>query len=60
MKTETLIASRERKTHLNQVTTITDNKGKVKAILTGYNQPKKSKNAKIILRGKTYNLNFIN
>ena len=57
---EILTASRERKTHLNQVTTITDNKGKVKAILTGYNQPKKSKNATITLRGKTYNLNFIN
>jgi len=57
---EILNATRQRYNHLNQVTTITDNKGKVKAILTGYNQPKKSKNATITLRGKTYNLNFIN
>ena len=60
MKTETLIATRQRYNHLNQVTTITDNKGKVKAILTGYNQPKKSKHAKITIRGKTYNLKFLN
>lgn len=64
MKTEILYevlnVHRERKTHLNCITTLKDSKGLVKAIISGYNQPKKSKNAKIILRGKTYNLNFIN
>lgn len=57
---QTLNVTRQRQSSYNQVTTITDNKGKVKAIISGYNQPKKSKNATITLRGKTYNLNFIN
>ena len=59
MKTETLIATRQRYNHLNQVTTIKDNKGKVKTILTGYRQPRKTQKT-ITLRGKTYNLNSIN
>lgn len=57
---EILTASRERKTHLNQVTTITDNNGKVVKIITGYKQPIKSKHATIVLKGKMYNLKFIN
>ncbi len=57
---EELTAKRERYNHLNQVTTISDSQGKVKAILTGYNQPRKKVNATIELRGKTYNLKFIN
>ncbi len=59
MKTETLYVHRERKTHLNCITTLKDSKGLVKAILTGYNQPIK-RNPFITLRGKMYNLNFIN
>ena len=56
---QTLTAIRNRINHLNQVTTIKDNNGFVKAILTGYQQPRQSKNASIILRGKEYKLNFV-
>lgn len=57
MKTETLIAHREKKSTYNMITTIVNDVGKVKAVLTGYNQPKKS--AKTIeIRKKTYNLKF--
>ena len=54
-----LTASRETKSTYNQVTTIKDNQGKVKAILTGYNQPTKRKPF-LTLRGITYNLKFEN
>lgn len=59
MITETLIANRETKSTYNQVTTIKDNQGKVKAILTGYNQPTKRKPF-LTLKGVTYNLKFEN
>lgn len=39
----TLTAIREKKSTYNCVTTLKDNQGKVKAVLTGYNQPKKLK-----------------
>lgn len=38
----TLTAIREQKSTYNCVTTLKDNQVKVKAVLTGYNQPKKS------------------
>ena len=56
----TLTASREKKSTYNCVTTLKDKNGFVKAILNGYNQPKKTKNATIVVRGKTYNLKFEN
>ena len=59
MKTEILTAIREKKSTYNCITTIKDSNGFVKAVLTGYNQPTKRKPF-ITLRGKTYNLNFIN
>lgn len=55
---QTLIAIRNRTNHLNCITTIKDNKGFVKVILTGYQQPRQTKNACIVLRGKEYKLNF--
>ena len=57
MKTEILTATREKKSTYNCVTTLKDNKGKVKAVLTGYNQPKKSQKT-IEIKNKTYNLKF--
>ena len=56
---QTLIATKNRINHLNCVTTIKDNNGFVKAILTGYQQPRQSKNASIVLRGQEYKLNFV-
>jgi hypothetical protein len=35
MKTEILIASRDKKSTYNMITTLKDNNGKVKAVLTG-------------------------
>ena len=56
---EVLTAVRETKSTYNQVTTIRDSKGFVKAILTGYNQPKKSQKT-ITVRNQVYNLKFQN
>ena len=47
-KMEILTAIREKKSTYNMVTTLKDNQGKVKAVLTGYNQPKKSQKEIII------------
>lgn len=55
----TLTAIRDKQSTYNQITTIVDSNNKVKAVLTGYNQPTKRKPF-ITLRGKIYNLNFIN
>lgn len=55
---QTLVATKNRINHLNCTTTIKDNNGFVKAILTGYQQPRRSKNASIVLRGQKYKLNF--
>ena len=57
MKTEILTAIREKKSTYNMITTLKDNQGKVKAVLTGYNQPKKSQKT-IEVKKKTYNLIF--
>ena len=57
---QTLIAIRNKVNHLNCITTIKDNNGFIKAILTGYKQPRQSKNASIVLRGQKYKLNFAN
>lgn len=57
-KMEILTVTREKKSTYNCVTTLKDNQGKVKAILNGYNQPKKSQKT-IEIRNKTYNLKFI-
>ena len=57
---ETLTAIRDKKSSYNMVTTLKDNNNKVKAVLTGYNQPKKTKNATIVVRGKMYNFIFEN
>lgn len=54
---EILTASREKKSTYNCVTTLKDNQGKVKSVLTGYNQPKKSQK-EIIIRKQKYNLEF--
>ena len=56
---EYLTASREKKSTYNCVTTLKDNQDKVKAVLTGYNQPTKRKPF-ITLRGQKYNLKFEN
>lgn len=55
----TLTAIREKKSTYNCVTTLKDNQGKVKAILNGYNQPKKSQKT-IEIRKQKYNLKFEN
>lgn len=55
---ETLIAIREKKSTYNMITILKDSNNKVKAVLTGYNQPKKTKNSTVIVRGKKYNLKF--
>lgn len=57
--TNVLIAIREKKSTYNCVTTLKDNQGKVKAVLTGYNQPKKSQKT-IEIKNKIYNLIFKN
>jgi len=57
--TNVLTAIREKKSTYNMVTTLKDNQGKVKAVLTGYNQPTK-RNPFITLRGQKYNLKFEN
>ena len=56
---DTLTVHREKKSTYNMVTTLKDNQGKVKAVLTGYNQPKKSQK-EIIIRKQKYNLEFEN
>ena len=56
---EILTATREKKSTYNCVTTLKDNQGKVKAVLTGYNQPKKSQKT-IEIRKQKYNLKFEN
>jgi hypothetical protein len=53
----TLIATRDYKGHLNCVTTIEDSNGFVKAVLTGYQQPKKTDKT-IQIRNKNFNLKF--
>jgi hypothetical protein len=53
----TLIASRDYKGHLNCVTTLKDSEGFVKAVLTGYQQPKKSQKT-IMIRNENFNLKF--
>jgi hypothetical protein len=54
---KTLIVFRDRYNHLNCVTTLKDENNKVKAIITGYQQPRKSQ--KTIRVGKeTFNLKF--
>ena len=55
--TNVLTATREKKSTYNCVTTLKDNNGKVKAVLTGYNQPKKSQKT-IEIRKQIYNLKF--
>lgn len=55
----TLTASREKKSTYSMVTTLKDSNNKVKAVLTGYNQPTKRK-PYVVLRGQMYNLKFIN
>ena len=59
MKTETLTVFRETKSTYNQITTIKDSNNKVKAIISGYNQPKKTQK-EITIRNRTYNLKFEN
>ena len=56
---EILTATREKKSTYNMVTTLKDNNGKVRAILNGYNQPKKSQKT-IEIRKQKYNLKFEN
>ncbi len=54
---EILTAIRDKKSSYNMITTLKDSNNKVKAVLTGYNQPKKTQ--KTIEVGKqTYNLKF--
>jgi len=55
---ETLTVYRNWQSSYNQTTILKDKFGKVKAVLTGYNQPKKTKNSTVIVRGKKYNLKF--
>ena len=55
----TLTATREKKSTYNCVTTLKDSNNKVKAVLTGYNQPKKSQKT-IEIRKQKYNLKFEN
>lgn len=56
---EILTAIREKKSTYNCITTIKDSNNKVKAVLTGYNQPKKSQKT-IEIRKQKYNLKFEN
>ena len=54
---QTLTVIREQQSTYNCVTTLKDNNGFVKAILTGYNQPKKSDKT-IQIKNKLFNLKF--
>jgi len=54
---DTLTVHREKKSTYNMVTTLKDNQGKVKAVLTGYNQPTKRQKT-IEIRKQIYNLKF--
>lgn len=54
---EILTAIREKKSTYNCVTTLKDNQGKVKVVLTGYNQPTKRQKT-IEIRKQKYNLIF--
>lgn len=56
---DTLTVHREKKSTYNMVTTLKDNQGKVKAVLTGYNQPTKRQKT-IEIRKQIYNLKFEN
>lgn len=57
MKTETLTATKYIKSTYNQLTEIVDEKGKVKSILNGYNQPRKGKK-QIVINKIKYNLQW--
>jgi hypothetical protein len=54
---QTLTATRDYKGHLNCVTTLKDSNGFVRAVLTGYHQPKKSQKT-IQIRNENFNLKF--
>ena len=54
---QTLIVTREKQSTYNCVTTLKDCNGFVKAILTGYNQPKKTQKT-IQIKNKLFNLKF--
>ena len=53
----TLTASREKKSTYNMITVLKDCNNKVKAVLTGYNQPKKTQKT-IRIKDKEFNLKF--
>lgn len=54
---KTLTAHRQKQSSYNCVTTLKDSNGFVKAILTGYNQPKRSQKT-IVIRNENFNLKF--
>ena len=54
---DTLTAHREKKSTYNMITVIKDCNNKVKAVLTGYNQPKKTQKT-IRIKDKEFNLKF--
>ena len=54
---QTLTVTRERQSTYSCVTTLKDSDGFVKAILTGYQQPKRTQKT-IIIRKQLYNLKF--
>lgn len=54
---KTLTVYQERYNHLSCVTTLKDDKGFVKAIITGYQQPKRSQKS-IVIRKETFILQF--
>lgn len=53
----TLTAFRDKQSTYNCVTTLRDNKGFVKAILTGYQQPTRRQKT-IVVNKQTFNLKF--
>lgn len=55
--TQTLTAHREQKSTYSCITTLKNENGFVVAILTGYNQPKKSQKT-IVVKEKMFNLKF--
>lgn len=54
---ETLTATRDKQSTYNCITTLRDERGFVKAILTGYQQPVRRQKT-IVIRTKIYNLKF--
>lgn len=57
---QTLTVHREKKSTYNCITILKDYKGKTVKIITGYTQQPKKSLKTVVIKGKTYNLDFYN